>query len=379
MKIKGRKISNIILIVIYLLCIAVNVISWQSSSFSDWYAANLFPVFGEFFGRITSLADFSVGEIMIGAGILFIPVSIIVFIISLVLNRRQKQKCKKACRIFGLSYAWIAAFILTTETFGAFSLYHCSSFAEKNGISQNEHTNQQLINLADMLIEQTNNAAKNTARNDKGEFVLSADPNEAIEVMQGLGEIYPQFSGYYPKPKAVKASYFMSQQYLMGVYFPFSAEVNYNRLMYPMNIPETICHELAHSKGIILEDEANFVSYLACINSDKADFVYSAYIHAMRFALSKVRENCGDDTYHLLYSKISPEVYVDLLGNYNYWQSVQNDETAILDSKKVAEISDKATNASLKLNGVEDGTKSYGRMIDLLLNYYEKELIEWNT
>ena len=376
MKNKGRKISKIILVLMYLLCIAVNVISWKSSSFSDWYAENLFPVFGEFFGRITSLVGFSVGEIMIAAGIVFIPVSIIAFIVFLIL---KKNKRKKVCKVFALVYAWIICFIFTTETFGAFSLYHCSSFAEKNGISQNKHTNQQLINLADMLIEKANQSATGTKRNEKGEFVLTADPSEAVEVMQGLGKIYPQFSGYYPKPKAIKASYFMSQQYLMGIYFPFSAEANYNRLMYPMNIPETVCHELAHTKGIILEDEANFVSYLACINSDKPDFVYSAYVHAMRFALSKVRQACGEDTYHLLYSKISPEVYADLLGNYDYWQSIQNDDTAILDSKKVAEVSEKATNASLKMNGVQDGTKSYGRMIDLLLNYYEKELIEWNT
>ena len=44
---------------------------------------------------------------------------------------------------------------------------------------------------------------------------------------------------------------------LMGIYFPFSMEANYNQDMYKAKLPDTICHELAHTKGYIQEDEAN--------------------------------------------------------------------------------------------------------------------------
>ena len=57
-------------------------------------------------------------------------------------------------------------------------------------------------------------------------------------------------------------------------------------------------------------------------------------------------------------------------GNSDYWQSVQESDKGLLPSKTVAKVSDKAMEASLKLNGVEDGKRSYGRMVDLLLNYY---------
>ena len=49
---------------------------------------------------------------------------------------------------------------------------------------------------------------------------------------------------------------------------------------------------------------------------------------------------------------------------------MQESDRGIISSKTVAEVSDKAMEASLRLNGVEDGKKSYGRMVDLLLNYY---------
>ena len=51
-------------------------------------------------------------------------------------------------------------------------------------------------------------------------------------------------------------------------------------------------------------------------------------------------------------------------------QEVQESDKGLIDSKTVAEVSDKAMETSLKLNGVEDGKRSYGRMVDLLLDWY---------
>ena len=41
---------------------------------------------------------------------------------------------------------------------------------------------------------------------------------------------------------------------------------------------------------------------------------------------------------------------------------------------KVAEISDKVNDSYLKANNQEDGVKSYGRMLDLLLAYYSDRI-----
>ena len=60
----------------------------------------------------------------------------------------------------------------------------------------------------------------------------------------------------------------------------------------------------------------------------------------------------------------------DWNGNVDYWQEVQESDKGLIDSKTVAEVSDKAMETSLKLNGVEDGKRSYGRMVDLLLDWY---------
>ena len=52
------------------------------------------------------------------------------------------------------------------------------------------------------------------------------------------------------------------------------------------------------------------------------------------------------------------------------WKQTGTKDT-VFDSEAVGEISDKAMEKSLKLNGVEDGKQSYGRMVDLMLNYFK--------
>ena len=47
----------------------------------------------------------------------------------------------------------------------------------------------------------------------------------------------------------------------------------------------------------------------------------------------------------------------------------ESDLMPFADSVRIAAVSDAAMEASLKMNGVADGKKSYGRMVDLLLNY----------
>lgn len=364
---KSIRKSTWVLIGLFIVCIILNVTSWLSTSFCDWYAENVFPIWNNLYGRITSLLPFSFGEILIIIAVIGVPASLIALIVLLIVKKGKRRKIGK---IYALTYLWIIAFIAVTETFNCFILYHCSSFAKLYGIPEEQHTSAELLELCDYLTEETNRLSLEVLRDENNRFVLTADLNEtAHSSMRALGEEFPQLSGYYVKPKSVMNSYFMSQQYLMGIYFPFTMEANYNDQMYSSNLPDTICHELAHTKGFIQEDEANFIAFLACARSENTEYQYSGYLNALKYVLGQVRDNCDDETVSEVYSKLEAGVIADINGNSAYWQSVQESDKGLISSKTVAEVSDKAMEASLKLNGVEDGKKSYGRMVDLLLNY----------
>ena len=64
------------------------------------------------------------------------------------------------------------------------------------------------------------------------------------------------------------------------------------------------------------------------------------------------------DSFEKLYYKYSDDVYKDIKYKTNYWKQFES---------KVAEISTKVNDTYLKANNQDDGVRSYGRMVDLLL------------
>lgn len=365
-----KKLSKQFIALCTLLAVMVilNIVAWESRAFSDFYAAHIYPLWTQTYGRLTSLLPFSFGEILIMIAVFGIPLSLAAMVILLIV---MKGRRKKVAKIFGFVYGWIIAFVVTTETLNCFILYHCSTFAELNGIAVTEHTDEELEALGAQLVEEINACAEDVSRDENGRFVLSADLDDtARNAVAGLSDEFKNLDGYYVKPKSIICSFFMSQMDLMGIYFPFSMEANYNADMFAAKQPATICHEIAHTKGYIQEDEANFIAFMACERSDNADYRYSGYLSALTQVRNKIFEYADYDKKVAFDNSISDLVWTDMDANSEYWESVREADDTVFDSQTVSEVSDKAMETSLQLNGVEDGKKSYGRMVDLMLNYY---------
>ncbi len=357
------------------MCVILNIIAWQSSAFCDFYQKHIYPIWVGSYGRLTSLLPFSFGELLIAVAVFGIPLSLVVMIVLLIIKKGRR---KRVARVFGFIYGWIVTFVVLTETLNCFVLYHCSTLAELNGIPTKQHTDAELEALAYRVIDRINLLAPQVQRDDDGRFILTADTTDtARDAMRALGSEFEDLGGYYVVPKSIYCSFFMSQMDLMGIYFPFSMEANYNNEMYKAKLPATICHELAHTKGFMQEDEANFLAFAACDRCDNVEYRYSGYLSALTQIRNKVFEYADEETKVEFDSRISDLVWADIDGNREFWQSVEEAEDTVFDSKSVSEVSDKAMETSLHLNGVEDGKKSYGRMVDLMLNYYgDKDFAE---
>lgn len=201
-------------------------------------------------------------------------------------------------------------------------------------------------------------------RNEDGEMMLGNSErsvNTAVYAMEKLAEKYPDMNGYYPRPKPVCVSEILSYQGLTGVYSPFTVEANYNADMPDYNIPFTLCHELSHLRGFMQEEEANFIAFLACSESERKDFQYSGYLMAWSYSMSALRRTAAED-----WQEVRPElkeiVEADLRENSRFWDSYDG---------KVAEVSDIVNDTYLKVNGQSDGVQSYGKMVDLLIAYLQ--------
>ena len=164
--------------------VVLNVVAWKSTAFCDWYTAHVFPLWENTYGRLTSLLPFSFGELLIAVAVFGIPLSLVAMLVLVIV---RKGKRKKTAKIFGLVYMWIVTFVVTVQTFNCFVIYHCSSFAELNGIPSEQHTRTELEALGNKLVTEINALSKEVERDGEGKFVLTADLDKtAQEAMRGL-------------------------------------------------------------------------------------------------------------------------------------------------------------------------------------------------
>lgn len=357
-------------IIISAVMILLNVIAVFSMKFADFYVMNIFPYISDIFSFISGIFPFSFGEVLIILGIILVLVGVPLFVILMVFGKSFRRK---TCGIYSSAVLWILAFIMTTETLNCFIMYRCTPFSERYFTTSQEHTESELTELYGILIEECNSLSQEVQRDENGMFVLTADVDTcAKEAMKKAAEVYPQLKGYYPDAKPIKSSYFMSQSGLLGIYFPFTLEANYNNDMYKVNLPNTVCHEYAHLKGIIQEDEAGFIAFIASTASENADFRYSGYLDALEYVHNEVYNSNVEEAFALS-ETILPEVKNDWFRFVptEYWE--KNEEKEIISTETVDAVSDIATDTTLKINGVEDGIKSYSRIVNLLLDYYFSE------
>lgn len=364
----------------------LNTAAWNSTAFCDWYIASVLPIWINTYARLTGLVPFSVGEAMIVLGVLLLAGAVLLGFITIgILIFSKKGRLRKrtinVCKAYYEGITWVALSVFVLLTLNCFLFYHATDLTEKyeldTSIVKGEYNLEELAKTRNYIVKKCNELSVQMPRDTEGNIVYSKDMQQtAIECMQALGEDYEQLSGYYPRPKEIYFSGFLSQQHMQGYYFPFSMEANFNKLMKDAAKPATMCHELAHLKGFIQEDEANMLSYLACINSDDLFFQYSGYLSVLNYLDNDYYDSINrDNAVYLSHIRISRQVRTDNeFLSEEAWEGVE--EKAILKTEVVDKVSNQFTDTVLVLNGVEDGTLSYSRVVGLLMDYYSTLQVE---
>ena len=363
-----RRISAVIMGAVCAVMLVLNLLAWCSRAFSDWYVQHVFPFFSGLWSRVSGVFPFSLGEVLICLAVIVGVPAILAFPFLMGFAKAHRGQI---ARIYGMGIGGILTWLFTVLTLHFFLLYHATPIGEQYYPDAPEvYTAEEIRPVIERMIAETNALAECVARDENGYFVLTDDlQSGAKSAMLELSETFPQFSGYYPDAKAIHFSYVMSHQSILGIYYPFTMEANYNRDICPINLPSTVCHELTHLKGNILEDEANFLAFLACISSESADFRYSGYIQAMEYMMDLAWELDPEGT---LAGQLSGQAWMDMYKFVpeGYWEEEEHQLPDAIPEEVVEEVSAAVLDTSLKVNGVKDGDLSYGRMVDLILDYY---------
>ena len=112
------------------------------------------------------------------------------------------------------------------------------------------------------------------------------------------------------------------------------------------------------------EEEANFIAFLACIQSEQTAFQYSGYLSAWIYCMNALYDT-DYDTWSTIRSQLAPSVEADLTANRQFWASYDG----ILE-----EISTQVNDTYLKINGQDSGVQSYDMMVELTVAYFKDKI-----
>ena len=335
--------------VFFLISGVLQIMARTISGLAEWYAVTIYPCIVGIYGRICSIAPFSVVEF----GLYLLIIVSIISILFHYKNWRQIVSC-----LFALM-----GFLACLYTMNCGINYYRRPFSSYLELQTRESSVEELEELCAYLVKKINETAMESESGSL--FSQMKLARQGQKAMEHLGTRYPQLSGYYPRPKPVTVSWILAIQQLCGIYSPFTVEANYNWQMTEYNIPHTLCHELSHLKGFMREDEANFIGYLACIYSEEDYFQYSGYLMGWIYAGNALAKQ-DIERYRNLYIQLPSQAVEDLQENNAYWNRYEG---------KVAEVSNQMNDTYLKLNNQEEGVQSYGRAVDLMLAYYREEFL----
>lgn len=375
-----RSLKKWIPALLVLFAVLLNITGRVWQGFTDFYVDHIFPLWVETYGRLTGVFPFSVGEWMLYLAVLLVFLLLAGGAVYAAFRKRLPENWKAGYRKYAFFLYWVFGIVCVVMTLNCFLLYQARTVNvrfEIGGSPDKEYGVEEIAALRDYVVESANALAPKFARDENGYLLYEEDLGQkAREEMRRLGEKFDNLKGYYPRPKKLALSGFYSQQYIMGYYFPFSMEANYNRQMYITNVPVTMCHELSHLKGFILEDEANFIGYLACVDSEDPLFCYSAYLSVIGYLDRDFVKAIGEDEeIYLSHPQISGQVAADKkFLTSEAWEQVER--RAVLKTETVKQAADTFLETTLTLNGVADGTVSYSRVVKLLLQYYDGKLYE---
>lgn len=374
-------------LIIIALAVIELILAITVKGFADFYQRHIFPIWNATYGRVTGLFKFSLGELFIYLSVVYVLFTVVVWIVRLINFIKRTDTFKKLCAFNTNLFFDIIAIVILLQVQNCFIQYRVTPLFEDTPAAEYVENREDLIELREMLVKRANEMAEKFERNKKGEIIYNIDYRSIsmiamanlgeaakVRVETGEAEILDDrlqlLAGYYSTPKPLIKSDFFCQQSICGYFFPFSLEANYNKLMYVTNFPGTMCHELAHLKGFIFEDEANFISYLACINSGNTIFEYSATLDALAYVNIEVRRELAvEPEARNALTPISDKVVFDSMFITEETRKAV-EEDAWFKTEDVKRLSDEFIDTNLTLNGVEDGIQSYSRMVDLLLKYY---------
>lgn len=142
-----------------------------------------------------------------------------------------------------------------------------------------------------------------------------------------------------------------------GIYLPFTGEANINGNTPAWTQPQIMAHEKAHQRMVASEDEANFFGYLAGVRAQPALIRYGAWV-AIYGQLLRAAIPVDVDRVRAMAEQRLPGVRRDAEARAAFWQRYDS---------QLDDLHRSFNDVYLKANNVEGGVAAYARAVQWIV------------
>jgi len=344
------------------LAILIRWLMSKSPGFTEQvYARGIYKYIMQPVSLFTGLFPFSVAEFALVFLVIYVPARLVYLLIKAIRTKKWRILLPFASNIVLAGSLW---FFIQNMVWNI--NYERLPFSDLAEIKITESSVDELEALCRHLVDLTNELRMQVEEDQNGIMTVTGGYRSILKRARAgydaISEKYPFLGGKYGPPKPVLLSRLMSHTNIIGIYSCLTGEANIDVDIPMMEIASTTLHEMAHQRGFAREDEANYISYIACMAHPDIDFRYSGSVMALQYSMNALY-SASPDRFYAVAENYGPGYRRDLEAARAYWNQFQGV------TRKVA---DKMNDTYLKLNGETDGVRSYGRMVDLLLAEFKK-------
>lgn len=309
----------------------------------EWVCDTFVNAYTNVAGRIYSLVDFNVFEVL---ATLFVIAVIAVLVAAIVLFAKGKKVLSRQLMIgILIGVAWISNLYIFTAGF-AYNREKAPIPVYESEIDADLAKDTYIT-----LINDFNDCVNTLGVYPDGRAVC---PYTEKELRQKVEDAYKRLvtDEYYydftAKGKPVISSGIMASFSISGITFTPTVEGGYNKDMPAYQKVCTIAHELAHTKGVMREDEANALAAFVLLNSGDAYLRYSFYV-----------DSIWESRTFIMYRSDFMDIYKNNPISKAYSSEVEYSSKWWDEHNFMQKIGNFFNDLYLKFNGEDEGSNSY--------------------
>ena len=348
--------------VLTLVAFVIHMIAKNNRAFADFMNFNVNHVFRGLLAHLTGWIPFSLAEGLL-LGIPVIAAVILYFGI-----RIAKKSWRYVIRyVTGLLAIVCYFYISFVFTYGLG--YVTTPVEDVLGFDRQDVSAVELGNTAIVLTNEINALVSYVDFAYEGSSYMPYSLNEMCEKLCDAYESFCEKAYYVhtfnSRVKPIVMSEPLTYTHLSGIYSYMTGESNLN-VNYPDYIqPYTAAHEMAHQRGFAREDEANFVAFLVCMETEDPYIRYSCMMEIYAYIMNALYQ-ADPDMYYYVSSGLHPKALSEKAAYGAFFKKYED--------APAATVTDQINDAYLQIQGTP-GVKSYGMVVDLVVAYFRA--INW--